>query len=683
MGRLRAAAGLGPYPDAGARSPPARGFGGEWAPGRRIVVDVRIDADAGRTYGELSYGDEIYGGVMSRPRWRDITEPTFHVEIGDGMAEGGPRVSVSELVIAFVDPVGRWFDIATPRTWRQPQPGTAVGGGGDGPAVPATAPAPIAGEIERIEDVHDGEGVREVSVRGFGRIMDLVVDLPQVKRPAEAATTRFNWYKNAAGWRWDDDPISFPAWGDTWLIADKDPADVQAREKMDHTAQSVGWYMDSTREGRIRVREWPMLPEGEAIEVVDCYGYPGTLVSHSMVFANDESQLLNYVVITNIEVPTEPPGPVKTVVLEDPFSVARFGRRGRAFGFPMTGLAWADGAYPNVWGRRALDRYAYITRQCESFEIDTAVDQGGRPRPRGRHGRRPGRRRPPRRVRRHARMGSSPAAVAGGPRPARAPCSSRPSRRVGGSRLVARPPPVAPIDRSDADPRMDRRPADRGAARHGRRRCGRRGPREVRDPCSRERRPHDRPAERGLSSRRRRGGGGRPVVPAGGGVRPGYVRRVPDAVLPDVVSLVAGPIGGAARCGRGPSGPGDPRGVLRRRPRRARAPSLAVGAGRRADGRCPVDRPRRVRRGTGVVCGAPGSADRPPRRPKGPDVYWGARRWDGDADSPPACGRAQRPGPARRSVGPGPPRHLPCRRRPGVGRGVGVRAGRRERAAGA
>ena len=138
--------------------------------------------------------------------------------------------------------------------------------------------------------------------------------------------------------------------------------------------------MDSTREGRIRVREWPMLPEGEAIEVVDCYGYPGTLVSHSMVFANDESQLLNYVVTTNIEVADRPAGAGQDRwCQEDPFSVSRFGSRGRAFGFPMTGLAWTDGAHRPRLGRRALDRYAYITRQCESFDIDTAVDQGWLP----------------------------------------------------------------------------------------------------------------------------------------------------------------------------------------------------------------------------------------------------------------------------------------------------------------
>jgi hypothetical protein len=283
---------------------------------------------------------------------------------------------VSELVVEFVDPVGRWFDIATPNAWRQPKPGSPLRVGLLDPEY-RYHPL-ITGQIERIEDVHDGEGVREVSVRGFGQIMELVVDLPQYSRPKELATTRFKDLVAAAGWKWDTKPLDFPTTGDSILLPEG-PADMQVREQLDRTCSAVGWFMDSTRQGRIRVREWPHVPEGEQLEVVDCYGTPGALVSHSMVFANDESQLLNYVVTSNIEEaqpdPT-PPIPAVAVTSQDAPSVAIYGKRGRAFGFPMSGLPWSSSADAQVWADRVRSRFSYITRQCESFDVDTSVDQG-------------------------------------------------------------------------------------------------------------------------------------------------------------------------------------------------------------------------------------------------------------------------------------------------------------------
>ena len=367
---------LGPYPNAGCPFTPAHGFGGEWAPGWRIVVDVWIDADAGRTYGELAYGDEIYGGVMSRPRWRDITEPTFHVEIGDGMAEGGPRVSVSELVIAFVDPVGRWFDIATPRTWRQPQPGTAIRVGLMDPQF-HYHPL-ITGEIERIEDVHDGEGVREVSVRGFGRTADLGGRSAPVSPPGRGGHHPVQLVQECRRVALGRRPDQLPELGRH--LADR--------------RQGPGRRAGPREDGSHR-------PVGRLVHGLDPRGpHPGAGMADAAAGRGHRGgRLLRLprhagVPFDGVRQRREPAtqlrgdhehrGPDRAAGAGrarggagDPFGPrARFGRRGRAFGFPMTGLAWADGAYPNVWGRRALDRYAYITRQCESFEIDTAVDQG-------------------------------------------------------------------------------------------------------------------------------------------------------------------------------------------------------------------------------------------------------------------------------------------------------------------
>jgi hypothetical protein len=363
-----------PYPNAGCPFTEPWHPLGEWAPGWRIVVDAfyNVDTEA-RTYGVADYGDRLYGSVNGQGagRWVDITEPSFHIEIGDGMQEGGPRVTVAEVDIVFLDPVGTWFDIATPATWFQPQPGTAIRVGLLDPVF-RYHPL-ITATIERIEDTHDGEHPRTVSVRGFGRIMDLVVDVPGLTYASELASTRFNALAAMAGWYWDNGVVAFPATGDAALLAEAEPKDIVVRDEMDRTCQSVGWFLDADRRGRMRVRPWPHEPTVDVLPVTDCHDGPG-LVSHSLTFANDQSQLLNYVVTSN----TAQPAPAN-VIEQDTVSIARFGKRGRAFGFPLGGMAWADAATARTWVQRVRDRYKFVTRQCESFEVDTHVDQAWLP----------------------------------------------------------------------------------------------------------------------------------------------------------------------------------------------------------------------------------------------------------------------------------------------------------------
>lgn len=370
-----------PYPNSGCPFTSDEQPLGNWAPGWRIVVDAHFNDDTlQRRYGTSFYGNDVFGTVESPlggARWVDITEPSFSIETGDGMQNGGPRVTVSEVDIQFLDPVGTWFDIATPATWFQPQPGTPIRVGLIDPAY-RYHPI-ITAEIERIEDVHDGEHPRIVAVRGFGRIMDLVVDVPQVPFPAEQASARFNRLVDLAGWYWDDGTVTFPT-GDAPLLAEAEPRDTTIREELDVTCQSVGWFLDSDKRGRMRVREWPHLASGEPIPVTDCFhpeinpNVPQAVldkrVSHSIVFANDESQLLNYVVSTNkAEVPA-------SIVEVEDVSVARFGKRGRAYSFPLTGAPWADPVATQVWAERVKNRFAFITRQVESFEVDTLLDEG-------------------------------------------------------------------------------------------------------------------------------------------------------------------------------------------------------------------------------------------------------------------------------------------------------------------
>lgn len=258
-----------PYPNAGCAFTRDDTPGGDWAPGWRIVIDAFYNDRVGsRTYGAATYGDEVYGDTeATSPHWVDITPVAYHLETGDGTRDGTATVVVAELVLSVLDPEGTAFDIATPATWYQPQPGTALRVGFLGPQhryFPV-----FTGEIERIEDRHDGEHPRTVDVRAFGRIMDLTVDMPAVARPQEHASERYAALVGMAGWWWDNGVVVFP-YGDAELLADDVARDIVVRDELDRTVQACGWFLDSDRRGRMRVRSWPHEPTGEPLRVVDC-----------------------------------------------------------------------------------------------------------------------------------------------------------------------------------------------------------------------------------------------------------------------------------------------------------------------------------------------------------------------------------------------------------------------------
>jgi hypothetical protein len=359
-----------PYPNAGCPFTRDDQPDGNWAPGWRIVIDAFYNDRVGsRTYGDGNYGDEVYGDVDNNgePAWVDITRPSFQVNCGDGTTDGNQSVVVSEIVIQVLDDTGFWFDMAEPAIWYQPQPGTAIRCGFIDPEF-RYHPV-IVGQIERIEDVHDQEHPRVVAVRAFGQIMDLTVDVLGVQRPAELVSTRFRALVDLAGWRWGEGDVVFP--GETTLIADAQPHDIVVRDELDRTVQSVGWFFDADRYGGMRVRTWPHEPAGPALVVADCAdGDTGVLVAPAITFANDQSQLANYVIASNAA------DPIVEVRGQEDMSIGLFGKRGRTLGYPKTALAFADTAHTAAWVQRIVNRYSFITRHIETVEVDTQLDQG-------------------------------------------------------------------------------------------------------------------------------------------------------------------------------------------------------------------------------------------------------------------------------------------------------------------
>lgn len=340
--------------------------GGDWAHGWRIVVDCYGPPPAGsRTYGQGNYGDGVYGddlgiGVTA---WQDITRPHFRITTGDGNADGAPTVVVSEMVVELVDEDGTYYDLAEPETWYQPQAGQALRVGF---LDPSFGYWPVfSGQIERIDDLHDGDHPRTVSVRAFGRVIDLAVDVAQVQLPVQLASARLTQLATLAGWYWDAAAVTIPS-GDTYLLGDSAPRDIVVRDEIDRTVQSCGWFFDTDRSGRMRVRTWPHEPTGTPLVITDCDPAVG-LVSHAIAYVNDQRLLLNHAVTTNTL--------GQSVTVTDEISVSvNNGKRGRSFGFPKMGLAWA---FPDVTRRimqRVVDRFSRITRRVESLAFDTDVD---------------------------------------------------------------------------------------------------------------------------------------------------------------------------------------------------------------------------------------------------------------------------------------------------------------------
>ena len=353
-----------PFPYAGCA------FDDERFPGWPIVVDSLFNYTLSRTYGQLTYGEGVYGdiGAAATPGWADITRPVFQVDVNVGTDNGAPAVDVTTIAVEMWDDTGAWFDIAEPAYYFQPFVGDPIRVGFLDPALEYH---PICvGIIETIRDEHDTLP-RYVSVEAFGNDMDLANDHLYWQRPAEPASTRFAALMVAGGWRFGNGALVFP--GDAPLHADLQPIDIVTRTEIDRTVMSAGWFFDTTAWGEPRLREWPHTPTGTSLEVVDCRHEttpPEALQSHRIAFGADMSQLLNVVSLSNQD------DPQLIITATEEQSIARFGRRSKAMGFPMSGLAFADSADAAALAVRYANRWAYVVRQVSSFDADTDLEAG-------------------------------------------------------------------------------------------------------------------------------------------------------------------------------------------------------------------------------------------------------------------------------------------------------------------
>ena len=345
---------------------------GQYTPGQwRIVVEALFnDLVGSRTYGSGLYGDDVYGDVNGEGRllWHDVTRPAYNITAAVGTSDGAPAVPVHTVEVSFVDDDGTWLDYAEPAYWYQPFVGSPLRVGFLDPAHKYWPV--VVGTIEQIRDEHDTLP-RYVTLQAFGNDTTLSTDVAGWQRPAELTSARFKALMAAGAWRYGDSQVVYPT-GDAGLHADKAPTDVTVRAEIDRTVLSAGWFFDTDPWGAPRLREWPHVPTGTPVEVADCLGEPatppGARLSPRITLLADQSKLLNVAMIGNAA------DPQINVRAEEEFSVSRYGRRSKAMGFPLAGLAFADQNAAAALVVRYVNRWAFIVRQVEAVEADTLVD---------------------------------------------------------------------------------------------------------------------------------------------------------------------------------------------------------------------------------------------------------------------------------------------------------------------
>ena len=330
-------------------------------PGWSILIEAYYTAEPGRTYGQLNYGSQVYGDAGNIvPAWHDVTRPSFAATVTMGSGDGAPSVNVSQLDLELRDDTGDWWDFAAPARYNLPYVGAPIR---VGLIDPAAVYHPIfTGRVAQIFDEHD-KPPRLVNVTAHGPIADTVTPILGWQRPVESSVNRIVALATAAGYV----PVLFGrGWPET-LLADTAPRTIDVRAELDRSAVSNSWVMSETRDGKLWFREWPLAPTGSALWVTDCLeaGQPeGTILAGKIDLAADwPSALLNIAGVANTATHSH--------TATDPTSISKYGRRGNAFGFPRTGLAYANDRAGVDLATRAVNRWSNIINRVDAVHIDS------------------------------------------------------------------------------------------------------------------------------------------------------------------------------------------------------------------------------------------------------------------------------------------------------------------------
>lgn len=152
---------------------------------------------------------------------------------------------------------------------------------------------------------------------------------------------------------------------DPTLTAVPEVAAPTVRGLLDNTALSAGLTMSTDGSGVLRFLPWPLTVDtASPVEVVDCLGR-SELAASAIDYRADDADLLNVAVIATAE--------HGTATATDVPSVSEYGRRTRAYGFPLKDIR-ASLAAAQALADAAVARHGRVTHRVESVSVSVATD---------------------------------------------------------------------------------------------------------------------------------------------------------------------------------------------------------------------------------------------------------------------------------------------------------------------
>lgn len=333
--------------------------------GWTITVEAYYNT-GGRLYGDLNYGDEFYGDLAGAgaPQWNDITEHNVDIEIVRGDQEGAIEPPISELRMECLDPDHDLWDFATPATYFDPDTGAPI-------RVRVTDPLGASYTLttqllDRILDVHRA-GVRVIQIEAFDLLSQYAQPLYGWAAPAQNLTTRITEIATAVEPAIYYGPTTYDTPG-VALVADPvatDPEDDEQNgiDLMRIAAASAGQDLDTTAEGELRFRTWPLpwLYAPDTVTVVDCddtgLNDPEIVVATEMAFVQDLASMVNTAIVEH----RDTPGLDARAEAID--SRAIYSPRKEALGWPIDGAVHADQTVAQALADRTRDRYGGVVNR--------------------------------------------------------------------------------------------------------------------------------------------------------------------------------------------------------------------------------------------------------------------------------------------------------------------------------
>ena len=356
----------------------ARRVGCAISDGHNLLVEMFYNPDTtARRYGFGQYGEFQYGGYgapqVLEARWVDATRLASNMLIERGLQEPSIEVPTDEVTVDMRDLLGTLFGWKGEDSLNSPTLNTPLR-----IQIQDRAGALFPHSTCRIDTIneHHADGNRQIVFEALGTHSELVTSLFKVNRPRETIAQRIDFVLAAVGWQNGVDP--YPPEFLTVNLENDDfvgdgPNDFrQGNDALAYTiaqqaAASAGFTLISGHAGELRFVPF-LLGIGSPIFVFgDEFGPNVDAVCSEIQYTADTSHLANVIQLINQPLPAE------SVEASDPSSIAIWGRRANARGFPLS-IANRDEFDSQAVADAYLAAAAFDVNRVAWFRFHTLVD---------------------------------------------------------------------------------------------------------------------------------------------------------------------------------------------------------------------------------------------------------------------------------------------------------------------